>query len=150
MSVSATIVRRIFRLVRVDSYDFSTEDKGGVAPFFLFLLPSEFKHMRPEVSDPIVQRFRGSEVQFGHTVRTYVHTSAHRHASGLGRIYRLSAHSRGLKRPGRLRPRPLYLHFPVFVLRVLCVHFHFHFHFQFHSSWASLLVRLCWVLGASL
>lgn len=34
MSVSATIVRRIFRLVRVDSYDFSTEDKGGVAPFF--------------------------------------------------------------------------------------------------------------------
>lgn len=28
--------------------------------------------MRPEVSDPIVQRFRGSEVQFGHTVRTYI------------------------------------------------------------------------------
>lgn len=36
MSVSATIVRRIFRLVRVDSYDFSFEDKGGVAPFFFF------------------------------------------------------------------------------------------------------------------
>lgn len=105
-----------------------------------FSLPFEFKHMRPEVSDPIVQRFRGSEVQFGHTVRTYVHTSAHRHASGLGRIYRLSAHSSGLKHPGRPRPRPLYLHFPVFVLRVCS------FHFQFHSSWASLLVRLCWVL----
>lgn len=125
MSVSATIVRCILRLVRVDSYDFSFEDKGGVAPFF-FLLPSEFKHMRPEVSDPIVQRFRGSEVQFGHTVRTYVHTSAHRHASGLGRIYRLSAHSSGLKHPGRPRPRPLYLHFPVFVLRV-CSFFIFNF-----------------------
>lgn len=128
MSVSTTIVRRIFRLVRVDSYDFSFEDKGGVAPFF-FLLPSEFKHMRPEVSDPIVQRFRGSEVQFGHTVRTYVHTSAHRHASGLGRIYRLSAHSSGLKRPGRPRPRPLYLHF--LSLFCVCVFISFSFSISF-------------------
>lgn len=94
-----------------------------------FSLPFEFKHMRPEVSDPIVQRFRGSEVQrFRGSVRTYctyVHTSAHRHASGLGRIYRLSAHSSGLKRPGRLRPRPLYLHF--LSLFCVCVHFIFNF-----------------------
>lgn len=83
--------------------------------------------MRPEVSDPIVQRFRGSEVQFGYTVRMYVHTSAHRHASGLGRIYRLSAHSSGLKRPGRLRPRPLYLHF----LSLFCVCVHFSFSISF-------------------
>lgn len=118
--------------------------KTKVVLHHFFSLPFEFKHMRPEVSDPIVQRFRGSEVQrFRGSVRTYctyVHTSAHRHASGLRRIYRLSAHSSGLKRPGRLRPRPLYLHFPVFVLRVCS------FHFQFHSSWASLLVKA--VLGA--
>lgn len=46
--------------------------KTKVVLLHFFLLPSEFKHMRPEVSDPIVQRFRGSEVQFGHTVRTYI------------------------------------------------------------------------------
>lgn len=76
MSVSATIVRRIFRLVRVDSYDFSFEDKGGVAPFFFCFLPSLNTCVQRSATLSSrgleVQRFRGSEVQFGHTVRTYI------------------------------------------------------------------------------
>lgn len=72
MSVSATIVRRIFRLVRVDSYDFSTEDKGGVAPFFLCFLPS----LNTCVERSATLSSRGSEVQRFSSdilyVRTYV------------------------------------------------------------------------------
>lgn len=72
MSVSATIVRRIFRLVRVDSYDFSTEDKGGVAPFFFCFLPS----LNTCVQRSATLSSRGSEVQRFSSdilyVRTYV------------------------------------------------------------------------------
>lgn len=59
MSVSATIVRRIFRLVRVDSYDFSFESKGGVAPFFFCFLPS----LNTCVERSATLSSRGSEVQ---------------------------------------------------------------------------------------
>lgn len=61
-------------LVRVDSvvglgwtYDFSLEDKGGHGVMLLFLLPSEFKHMRPEV-----QRFRSDILCASYTGSTYI------------------------------------------------------------------------------
>lgn len=125
--------------------------KTKVVLLHFFLLPSEFKHMRPEVSDPIVQRFRGSEVQMFRGsevqrfssdilyVRTYVSPQTcvrtrtdlpFECAQQWAQTSRPSASASALPS------------FPVFVLRV----FIFIFIFNFIHLGLVCLLRLCWVL----